>query len=59
MGNIQFKQAVANLSSHAAQGGSRQPLTKDSLEKFFKTTESLASEAVTSQKLKFERQLEV
>ena len=34
-------------------------LTKDSLEKKFKTTESLASVAVTSQKLKFERQLEI
>ena len=43
----------------AAQGGRRQSLTKESLEKLFETAGSLASEAVASQKLEFERRLEV
>ena len=50
--SIQLMLAVAVLSSHADYGGRRQPLTKESFEKFFVAARSLALEVIASQKLR-------
>ena len=54
---IQLTQAVADPSIHAAQGGRRQPITKECLEKLFRNRGELGLGSGRFQE--FERQIEV